>query len=284
MRSFWFGDLEGGICLPAPDDPAILAGRVKGLAGRNDVSLPEWEIAVQCGFVKDRAGYLEKLHMTAVAYSIERFEEKVSGDSSGLIQMVRMLDQIDEAVNLLTERAADWYLAVHRGFNRKSTRIRGTALIDMLREDAHGAMLNVLDEIDRLADQRRILTHEVVEYADRVLPNSSALVGGLVAARLAAEAGGVQDLARMPASSLQVLGARKALFAHLATGSPPPKHGIVYQHSRVHGSRKDLRGRVARVISAKLAIAIKIDYFRKEADPSFIRDAHEAIRRAGELP
>jgi nucleolar protein 56 len=284
MQSFWFGDLEGGICNPAPDDPANLARRVKALGSANDVPLPEWEIAVYCGFVKDRAGYLEKLHGTAIAFSVETLQEKESADASGLIQMVRMLDQIDEAINLLTERASDWHHAVHPGFNRKSIQVRGTALIDVLRQDARGTLLNILVEIDRLADQRRKLTRNVVECADRILPNSSALIGGLVAARLAAEAGGIQDLARMPASSLQVLGARNALFAHLSTGSPPPKHGIVYQHSRVHGTRKDRRGRVARVLAAKLAIATKIDFFRKEADTSFIRTAQEAIRRAGEPP
>jgi hypothetical protein len=88
-----------------------------------------------------------------------------------------------------------------------------------------------------------MLTREIAGCALQVLPNSSALVGGLVAARLAAEAGGIRELAMMPASSLQVLGSRKALFAHLATGSPPPKHGVVFQHGRVHGSRKERRGR-----------------------------------------
>jgi nucleolar protein 56 len=281
MQSFWFGDFDGQICNPAPDDPAILAKRVDDLADTNDAPLPEWEIAVQCGFVENRAGYLQKLHRTAVIFSIERIEEEGLSDSSGLIQMVRMLDQIDEAVNLLTERATDWYRAGHFGFNPKTARVRGMDLIEAMRQDASAALLDVLDEIGRLGDQRRKLTREVAECADRVLPNCSALVGGLVAARLAAEAGRIYDLARMPASSLQVLGARKALFAHLGSGSPPPKHGIIYQHSRVHGSRKNRRGRVARVLASKLAIAIKIDYFREEQDPSFIKNARDAIRKAG---
>jgi nucleolar protein 56 len=284
MQSYWFGDIDGITCLPAPDNPALLAKRVTALAEAKEAPLPDWEIAVRCGFVNDRAGYLRKLYRTAISYSGDRLEEAVSADSSGLVQMVRMLDQIDEAVNLLTERAADWYQAVHHGFHRKSARVRGATLIDVLRKDADGALLGILDEIDRLMNQRRTLTREVAECADLVLPNSSALVGGLVAARLAAEAGGFRELAMMPASSLQVLGARKALFAHLTTGSPPPKHGVVYQHSRVHGSRKEQRGRVARVLAAKLVIAARIDYYRKEPDPAFIRTATEAIRKAGAPP
>jgi nucleolar protein 56 len=284
MPSFWFGDCEKGVCIPASDDLAVLVGRVKGLAGATDVLLPDWEIAVRCGFVKDRADYLHKIHETAIAYSIDILSEGESDDPSGLIQMVRMLDQIDEVVNLLMERVAEWYLAIHPGFSLKYARSTNIPMIETLRRDAPGPMLNILDEIQSLSDQRRKLTREVMNCAERILPNSSALVGGLVAARLAAEAGGIHDLAKLPASSLQVLGARKALFSHLTTGCSPPKHGIIFQHARVHGSKRERRGRVARALSAKLAIASKIDFFRKELDPCFIEAAHDAIRKAGRSP
>jgi nucleolar protein 56 len=284
MQSYWFGDFDGTDCLPAPDDPFTLVKRIKVLSEVKEAPLPDWEIAVRCGFVNDRVDYLNKLQRTAIAYSGQRLEEIASADASGLVQMVRMVDQIDEAINLLIERAVDWYQGTHHGFRRKSARTRGMVLVTMLRNDADGAFLDVLDEIDRLTNLRKTVTHEVAGRAEREMPNSSALVGGLVAARLAAEAGGIRELAMMPASSLQVLGAKKALFAHLTTGSPPPKHGVVYQHSRVHGSRKEQRGRVSRVLAAKLSIAVRIDYYRKEPDPAFIRSATEAIRKAGAPP
>jgi nucleolar protein 56 len=281
MQSYWFGDLDSSGCHPAPDDPAALAERVRELGRSGKALLPDSELAVRCGFVRDRAGYLDCLWRTAITYSSEMLVTVMSADTSGLVPMVRMLDQLDEAINLLTERATEWYIAMHPGFHRKSKQVRGAALIGLLREEAGAPLLSVLDEIERMIDQRRILTREMAGCADRVLPNSTALVGGLVAARLAAEAGGIRELAVMPASSLQVLGARKALFAHLATGSPPPKHGVVYQHGRIHGTRKERRGRVARVLSAKLSIAARIDYYRKEPDPAFIRSATEAVRKAG---
>nr|HPH35151.1 RNA-processing protein [Methanoregulaceae archaeon] len=102
--------------------------------------------------------------------------------------------------------------------------------------------------------------------------------------RLAAEAGGIRALALMPGSAIQVLGARNALFCHLSTASPPPKHGLVYQYRGVHGSRKERRGKVARVLAAKLAIAAKIDYYRGESDPVFIEKAQETILNAGRSP
>jgi nucleolar protein 56 len=125
------------------------------------------------------------------------------------------------------------------------------------------------------------LAKRVTAKAEEVLPNCSALSGGLVAARLAAEAGGIHELSMMPGSTIQVLGAGNALFSHLTTGSPPPKHGLVFQYRGVHGSRKEIRGRVARVLAAKLAIAARIDYYRGEPDQEFIARARVAIRNAG---
>ena len=79
---------------------------------------------------------------------------------------------------------------------------------------------------------------EVSSRANRVMPNTSALIGGLVAARLMSRAGGLLPLSRLPASAIQVLGARTALFAHLRTRSPSPKHGIIFQHRRVHNASR----------------------------------------------
>jgi len=122
---------------------------------------------------------------------------------------------------------------------------------------------------------------EVSARADEVLPNTSALIGGLVAARLLSRAGGLSALARMPGSAIQVLGSERALFSHLRGGTPPPKHGIIFQHRRVHNAPREVRGRVARVLAAKLAIAARLDYYRGEAVPEFIRDAQEKIDGAG---
>jgi nucleolar protein 56 len=122
---------------------------------------------------------------------------------------------------------------------------------------------------------------EVSAMADEVMPNVSALIGGLVAARLLSRAGGLPALARMPGSTIQVLGSEQALFSHLRGGSPPPKHGIIFQHRRVHNAPKEVRGRVARVLAAKLAIAARLDHYRGEAVPSFIEEAQARIDEAG---
>jgi nucleolar protein 56 len=281
MESYWFGDVGCQACEPAPGDPGLLAERIALLAGRGDARIPDWRIAVWCGAVRGRAEYLERLRDAALILAERNLEQILQTEHSGLIQMVRMLDQLDEAINLLTERAVEWHRATRPGFSRKRTLPAGRSLIALMRQDADEDLAGLLEEIERMRDQRSLLMKQVSRRAEEVLPNCSALAGGLVAARLAAEAGGIRELAVMPAASLQVLGAKTALFSHLSTGTPPPKHGIVYQHGRVHGARRENRGRVARTLSAKLAIAVRIDYYRKCADREFLLNATEAVRRAG---
>jgi nucleolar protein 56 len=94
-------------------------------------------------------------------------------------------------------------------------------------------------------------------------------------------AGGLEPLSQMPASAIQVIGARTALFSHMRSGTPPPKHGIIFQHRRVHSAGRDVRGRVARILAAKLAIAARVDYYRGELAPEFVAKSQAAIDRAG---
>ena len=281
MESYWFGDREGPVCHPVHDDPVVCAVRVESLAEDGNACMPDWRVAVRCGVVRDRGEYLERLRDVSFALARRNLERALFTRSSGLIQMVRMLDLLDEVINLLTERAMEWHHATRPGFSRKRAPPGGRGRIELIREDADDDLAGLLDEIDRLKDRRSILMKQVSRKAGDALPNCSALAGGLVAARLAAEAGGIRELAAMPAATIQVLGAKTALFSHLSAGTPPPKHGIIYQHGRVHGSRRENRGRVARTLSAKLAIAARIDYYRNSIDKEFLKRAEESVRKAG---
>ncbi len=150
-----------------------------------------------------------------------------------------------------------------------------------MKKDEGKAFQQVISEIERISRTRVDLMNEVSCRAEEVIPNCSALLGGLVAARLVSHAGGLSALARLPGSSIQVLGSRTALYSHIRGGTPPPKHGIIFQHRRVHNALKETRGRVARVLAAKLAIAARIDYYRHTPDPGFIAQAQSAIDHAG---
>ncbi|HLF23407.1 MAG TPA: hypothetical protein VI565_05740, partial [Burkholderiales bacterium] len=92
-----------------------------------------------------------------------------------------------------------------------------------------------------------------------VAPNLSALAGAALAARLIAHAGGVHELSRKSAGTIQTLGAEKAIFRHLAEGKAPPKHGAIFVHPLVGRAPRHQRGPIARALANKLAIAARAD-------------------------
>jgi nucleolar protein 56 len=112
------------------------------------------------------------------------------------------------------------------------------------------------------------LRNQLEEYLDdsmrEAAPNLRGLIGPVVGARLIALAGSIQKLARLPASTIQVLGAERALFRSLKTGAPPPKHGVIFQHTSVHSAPWWQRGKIARILAGKIAIAARVDEYSGE--------------------
>jgi nucleolar protein 56 len=108
---------------------------------------------------------------------------------------------------------------------------------------------------------RRTLAERVDKILDEIAPNLKALAGPTIGARLISLAGGLGGLARLPSSTIQVLGAEKALFRALRTGARPPKHGIIFQHPLLHQAPKWQRGKIARALAGKISIAAKVDVF-----------------------
>jgi nucleolar protein 56 len=240
-----------------------------------------WEHAVSCGICHDRAEYLAKLREVCFAAAEQDIREQYAGKDTELLHMVRTLDEMDTVINLLSERVMEWYQIRQPSFSRKYRRTPSHLMVRKIREKSRGALGNVAGQIETLSAARTDLAKEVSSRANRVLPNTSALIGGLVAARLMAQAGGLAPLARLPASAIQVLGAKTALFAHIRTHTPSPKHGVIFQHRRVHNAPRAVRGRVSRVLAGKLAIAARLDHYRGVADPGFIERAQAKIDAAG---
>jgi nucleolar protein 56 len=282
MQSWWFGEIDEGRCSPFTGDLSTMVSRIRSLGAASDMAaLPDWQQAVSCGFCSGRADYLARLQAACIAVAEATVREQYAGKDAELLQMVRTLDEMDTVINLLSERAADWYMIRHPAFSRKYRRTPANVLVRTMQEKSRGALGRVAGEIGQLAETRTALAKEVSARANEVLPNTSALIGGLVAARLMAAAGGLLPLSRLPGSAIQVLGARTALFAHLKTHTPSPKHGIIFQHRRVHNAPREIRGRVARVLAGKLAIAARLDYFRGTAVPEFLVKAQDRIDAAG---
>jgi len=282
MLAYWFGDVEGGLCTPFSGNAQEIAERVRALRiFLEDFEPLDWDLAVSCGICHDRAEYLAKLR-DACFFAAERdIREQYAGKDTELLHMVRTLDEMDTVINLLSERVVEWYQIRQPAFSRKYRRTPSNLMVRKIREKNRGALGNVAGQVESLSAARTELAREVSSRANRVLPNTSALIGGLVAARLMAEAGGLVPLSRLPASTIQVLGAKTALFAHIRTHTPSPKHGVIFQHRRVHNAPRAVRGRVSRVLAGKLAIAARLDHYRGVLVPEFLERAQAKIDAAG---
>jgi nucleolar protein 56 len=218
--------------------------------------------AFEEGFVDSEDRYRALLH--EVAIRLAREEVMLKSDRYGIeiygIEIaIKMLDDLNPTLNLLSERLFEWYSLYEEGILPSE----GAASEIMKRHDIPHAMRILAQNLTDLYESRGILIEHIQDEAILIAPNLTNLAGALLVARLISIAGGLERLARMPASRLQVLGANRAMFRHLR-GASPPKHGVIFQHPLVHASPRRLRGRIARTFASKLAIAARIDYYSGE--------------------
>ncbi|MGI0148441.1 MAG: C/D box methylation guide ribonucleoprotein complex aNOP56 subunit, partial [Thermoplasmata archaeon] len=140
-----------------------------------------------------------------------------------------------------------------------------------------------------VGDQRRTVEAYVEHSIKGLAPNVSELAGPMIAARLVSLAGSVEKLARAPAGTVQLLGAERALFRHLRSGSRPPKHGVLFQHPAVHRAPRWQRGAIARAFAGRIAMAARADaYTKRRIAPELLKDLEAALeeirRRKAERP
>ena len=112
-----------------------------------------------------------------------------------------------------------------------------------------------------LAEYRQQLHKYLVDKMAAVAPNLSALIGEIVGARLVSHAGSLVNLAKYPASTVQILGAEKALFRALKTKGNTPKYGLIFHSSFIGRAKQRNKGRISRYLANKCSIASRIDAF-----------------------
>ncbi|MBR4286043.1 MAG: RNA-processing protein [Methanocorpusculum sp.] len=268
----WYGE-SGSYSI----DVSKASERVRKNTDNAPKKLCDWTELKDAGLVSSRAEYIASVRAVASSMAEEGIAASLSEKDTDLLQMVRMLDELDEVINLLTERLTEWYQSTTPDSSRKYNKAASKKFIQTVAKSKNPSMKQVAREILSLTNLRAQLMKDVSRKADEVIPNMSALVGGLVAARLVSRAGGLTLISRMAASSIQVLGAESALFSHIRAGTPSPKHGLIFQHRRVHNAPRDVRGKLARILASKLAIAARLDAFRGELDEAFLADANEKI-------
>jgi len=231
------------------------------------------ELAVEARFTADEAEYYDRLHEATVYAARKGSAERERADDQQLVHAVRAMDDTSRTANELGERVAEW--AGSLGWPEAAT-----AVAD--REPASPTerrLVGFAGRVRALEEEAAALRGHVERTAPSVAPNLSALAGPVLAARLVSLAGGLETLAKKPSSTLQVLGAEDALFAHLQGSAPSPKHGVIYTHEYVRGTDPEERGSAARALAGKLTIAARVDHYSGDRRPSLDRELEARIER-----
>jgi len=216
-----------------------------------------------------------------------RIKETVKKDKI-IVQTIDAIDEIDKSLNIFIERLREWYglhfpemnriIEKHEKFAKivseygLRNNIKEKELLE-LKKMSIGIELSEKDEIilkeyaSRIKELYKLREH-MEKYVDHVLkeiaPNLRELAGPLLAARLIALTGGLEKLAKKPSSTVQLLGAEKALFRFLHGRGRSPKYGLLFTHQLIQNSPPEKRGKVARVLASKLSIAAKMDFYGKK--------------------
>ncbi|KAI0786441.1 hypothetical protein C8Q75DRAFT_799637 [Abortiporus biennis] len=232
-----------------------------------------------------------------LSHSLSRFKLKFSPDKvdTMVVQAIALLDDLDKEINIYAMRVKEWYgwhfpemakiivdnlayakVVKHMGFRTNASTtdfaailpedleatVKAAAEISMGTEisDSDIAHIHSLcDQVIQISAYRTQLAEYLRNRMNAIAPNLTALVGELVGARLISHAGSLLNLAKHPASTVQILGAEKALFRALKTKHDTPKYGLIYHASLIGQAPPKLKGKMARMVATKAALSIRVD-------------------------
>ncbi|RLJ09588.1 MAG: hypothetical protein DRP15_03215 [Candidatus Aenigmatarchaeota archaeon] len=241
--------------------------------------------AIELKWVTTQAELNEIISKVNIELTKSKLKEKKTDKL--IIHAVTTLDEIDKTLNLFVEKLREWYglyfpeasknIQSHEKFVEivllgKKENLKDPELMELI-EKSSGMefsdedleqLINVAGFVSNLYKVRKGLARYVEVSVKNFMPNTSAVAGPILAARLLALAGSLEKMSRMPSSTIQLLGAEKALFRHLKGGGKAPKYGILFSHPLVQKAPKKLKGKMARLVSAKISLAAKLDFFSKE--------------------
>jgi nucleolar protein 56 len=262
----WFAGLD-------PGDVDAAARRVREGTAEGPADWPRR--AVEAGFADDAGAYYDHLRAATVQAAREAAVERSAAPDRQVVHAVRAMDDCRRQANELAERLSEW------AGSRDGAAGTGVAFAREVAErdddDADERLASLAQRVVDLADEADAIRRFVETTTPAVAPNLSMLAGPVLAARLVSLAGGLESLAKQPSGTVQVLGAEDALFAHLQGDAPSPKHGVIYTHEAVSGTREADRGSAARALAGKLTIAARIDHYSGDRRPELQADLDERI-------
>jgi len=284
----------------------------------DNIQSTKTKLLVNSGFANDENDAMEKLREFAIQLSSSKVTEVSQSPDLHIIQAINTLDETDKIINSISSRLREWYGLHFPELDNLIDSINGYSQIvlsgtreNISKEDFEKAgfskdkveMLSLIKEKSRggniseknfvivqslakqileLFELRKNIEEHVDEQMKEEAPNISAILGTAVGARILAHAGSLNRLARMPASTIQILGAEKALFRSLKTGANPPKHGILFQHAAVHAAPRWQRGKIARAVAAKAAIAARVDLFKAGLNETLLDKLNVRVKEIGD--
>ena len=276
------------------------------------------KLMVDANFSSNEFEALGILRKFAMDISSIKVGEVSAKRDSHIIQSVNSMDELDKIINLMGSRLREWY-GLH--FPELDAMIQNLSTYcdivligprdsvdkDILREtgipeekakviadtakSSNGGAITpenlvvvqkLAREIKNLNIMRGDITSHLENEMDIVAPNVKEILGATIGARMIARTAGLEKLSSKASSTIQVIGAEKALFRALKTGSSPPKHGIIFQHPLIHSAPNWQRGKIARAIAAKVAIAARIDVYKGIKDSRIIGKLNERIEEIRE--
>jgi nucleolar protein 56 len=239
------------------------------------------KIILDTGFVKDDA----ELNQLINAVSIERAKLKISTIERRdklVVQSVSALNDLEKILNTMSERLREWYglhypeldVKDHEKFaaeiakygDRKNFEKSIRSMGMKLKEDDIKILQDYAKSLKELYDLKENIKDYLEDVVPEEMPNLNSLLGSILTARILALVGSLEKLAKMPSSAIQLLGAEKSLFRFLKDKKikRPPKFGLLFTHPDISSAKRELQGRVARLLSSKLTIAARADFYSKK--------------------
>ncbi len=247
-------------------------------------SLPLEKLPLMLLQVKNKK-YFSLFYKQNMEWTKKAIREAVSEDNF-IMQAIANINELDKVSNTLSKRLREWYafyapevvekIRDHAHFAELISTKTKKELFQELKinpADSMGAemdkahveeMILLANEIKKVYELR--LQHEKYLHfvMEKYCPNLAELAGVTIGAKLLELGRGLKAVALLPASTIQLLGAEKALFRHIKTGARSPKYGIIINHPLIQNAPKTSKGKAARMLADKLSLCARLDYFKGE--------------------
>ncbi len=213
------------------------------------------------------SGKIPDLREVLISYGRKRIKEEFAGDQV-VIKLHAVKSELDRIINTYLESAMPFAtlsgITYHDDdpcafFSRNLDRMKGEIEDSVVLRELWSTGMG-------LCKYRSALSEYLNVEIRKVMQNTSDLVGPDLTLEILSRSGGLKNLVKYPSSTIQVLGAETAFFKHMTTGSPPPKHGVIFKHPDVSPLKPSLRGKASRAIANKIAITSKADFLGTKMD------------------